>query len=192
MDLVQLYEKGYITMADIENAEKIYVKYSATLAVDAIPAHYVNTAWVGFEGTTSEEASANVDTFGIEVFKYDQSNNKAPLEGAKFTLTDANGNTWTGESDANGKVRFNALAAGTYTLVETEAPAGYVKSEKALPIVITDVDNAPLVIYTEFANAPIPHTGGEGTSMFFILGGTLMGVAIALYMASQKKRSFQA
>lgn len=192
LDLVQLYEKGLITMADIEKAEKIYVRYSATLAQDATPGHYVNTAWVGFEGGFSKEANANVDTFGIEVLKYDQSNNKAPLAGAKFQLTDANGKTWEGVSDENGMVYFNALAAGSYTLVELEAPAGYVKNDKPLPIEIVDGDNAPLVIKTEFANAPIPHTGGEGTSMFFILGGTLMGMAIALYMASQKKRSFQA
>ena len=193
MDLVQLYEEGYITLEQIEKAEKIiFVKYSATLAEGATPGHYMNTAWVAFEDTKSAEVTVNLTTFGIEVFKYDQSNSKAPLEGAKFTLTDANGNTWTGESDANGIVTFNALAAGTYSLVETEAPKGYVKSDKSLPITIAAGENAPLVVKTEFANAPIPHTGGEGTSMFFILGGTLMGVAIALYMASQKKRSFQA
>ena len=191
MDLVQLYEEGYITLEQIEKAEKIYVKYSATLAEGATPGHYMNTAWVAFEDTKSAEVTVNLTTFGIEVFKYDQSNNKAPLEGAKFTLTDANGNTWTGESDANGIVTFNALAAGTYSLVETEAPKGYVKSDKSLPIVIEEGENAPLVVKTEFANAPIPHTGGEGTATFIILGGTMIGMAVALYLASQKKRRFQ-
>lgn len=191
LDLVKLYEKGYFTMEQIKNAEKIYVKYSATLAKDAAPAHYLNAAWVGFEGGLSEKVYANVKTFGIEVFKYDQST-RAGLDDAVFELTDANGKVWTAESENGGIVTFNALAAGTYTLKELKAPTGYVKSDKPLKIEIKDGDNVPLVIKTEFANVAIPHTGGEGTTMFFVLGGTLTGVAIALYMASQKKRSFQA
>ena len=193
LDLVTLYEKGLLTMADIKNAEDIIVTYSATLAKDAKPGHYVNDAWVGFEGGFSEKAHANLNTYGIEVFKYDQSNSKAPLQGATFKLKDAAGNV-VGEAttEKDGTVRFNALAAGTYTLEEFTAPDGYVKSEKTLSITLPDNVKEDLVAYAEFANAPIPHTGGEGTSTIFILGGSLMGVAVALYMASQKKRSFQA
>ena len=60
----------------------------------------------------------------LEVLKVDGNGN--PLSGAEFTLRGSDGSTRTGVSDENGKVHWAGLdPAVTYTLVETEAPAGY-------------------------------------------------------------------
>ena len=78
----------------------------------------------------------------------------SPLAGCSFALykVDANGNK-TGdpieaESDAAGRIKFEGLDAGKYILVETEAPAGYVKDNTEYPIVITAVTEEKS--YTEY------------------------------------------
>ncbi len=59
------------------------------------------------------------------------------LAGATFELKDAAGNVATGTTDANGQLVFGDLSLGTYTLVETTAPAGYQISAKSQAIVIS-------------------------------------------------------
>ena len=66
-----------------------------------------------------------------EILKVDADTNKA-LAGAKLQLTNSNGKiikTWTTTTSAE---KFTNLAAGTYTLKETSAPKGYVKSTEKL------------------------------------------------------------
>ena len=89
--------------------------------------------------TTTETGYKTVDvhTYGIYFQKVDK-DNKA-LQGAEFTIYDADGNVVTtaevgnapadstggiSTSDSNGYVWFDGLAAGTYTLKETKVPAG--------------------------------------------------------------------
>ncbi len=62
--------------------------------------------------------------------------NYTPLAGATFELV-GNGKTYTATSTAEGYISFHGLDAGTYTLTETAAPAGYVKDTKAHTVVIT-------------------------------------------------------
>jgi len=65
-----------------------------------------------------------------------------PLAGAKFQLV-GNGKTYTTESTAEGYISFNGLDAGTYTLTETEAPAGYVRDTTEHTVVITPTYDTP-------------------------------------------------
>ncbi|MEG0375535.1 MAG: SpaA isopeptide-forming pilin-related protein, partial [Raoultibacter sp.] len=63
----------------------------------------------------------------FEFFKVDADDPSVRLAGAVFELQDSSGKTQYGPvtSDQNGHVAFEDLPQGTYTLVETEAPAGY-------------------------------------------------------------------
>lgn len=63
------------------------------------------------------------------------------LPGAEFTLTRADGKTYTTVSDEEGYLSFTGLDAGTYTLQETKAPAGYSLNDTKIPVVITATYN---------------------------------------------------
>lgn len=97
------------------------------------------------EGSTSELVKVGVDSKGnvVEVFKEEQwKEGVSPLEGAEFTLTGTGPNgtgtyEQTASSDANGRIFFNNLEVGTYTLKETKAPAGYIKDDTEHTVVIT-------------------------------------------------------
>ncbi len=63
------------------------------------------------------------------------------LPGAEFTLTRADGKTYTTVSDENGYLSFTGLDAGTYTLQETKAPEGYSLNDTKIPVEITATYN---------------------------------------------------
>lgn len=77
------------------------------------------------------------------------------LAGATFKLTHSGGQTWTQTSGTDGKVTFTNLAPGSYTLVEIEAPEGYVVDPTVHTIVIDDNFNV--------SRNDIPGTGGGGS-----------------------------
>lgn len=84
-----------------------------------------------------------VFTYGLDVTKVDSKNDKTKLKDAEFklknsdgkwaTITDGKVTGWTAtendgsvlKSDADGNFKVTGLDDGTYTLVETKAPAGY-------------------------------------------------------------------
>lgn len=205
MDLVKLCEQKVFTEQDIEKTPEIKVTYTATLDETAVAGKYNNEAWTSYPAPIQADASkgekesihstVTLDVYGIRVFKYDQNGN-TPLEGAEFRLLAADGSTVLEEnipSGADGYLMFDGLAAGTYYVEETKAPEGYVKSDKALEVVLPEKANQETnVADSQFANARIPHTGGSGTTAYIVLGGAMIGMAAALYLASRKRRHFQA
>lgn len=78
-------------------------------------------------------------TGGLEFTKTDENNQ--PLAGATFALyRDENCTTQYGAtqtSGAEGIVRFGSLAAGTYYMKETAAPAGYVCTDTVYKVVVS-------------------------------------------------------
>lgn len=192
MDLVQLYEKEYFTQEEFGEAE-IIVSYTATAAEDIQPGAYRNEAWVEYEGDESEKDTVIVHTYGIDIFKYDQASGNG-LEGAVFELKDADGNVVKEKvtSGADGHIRINGLAEGTYSLTETIAPEGYVQSKEPLEIVIAirpgDEYETSHIIEAKFANSLIPHTGGTGTRMFTIGGAAIIVAAGVILVVSRRKR----
>lgn len=84
-----------------------------------------------------------VFTYGLDVTKVDSKNTETKLKDAEFklknsdgkwaTITDGKVTGWTAtendgavlKSDADGNFKVTGLDDGTYTLVETKAPAGY-------------------------------------------------------------------
>lgn len=195
LDLAALYKDSVITDADIKNATLITVTYDATLSADATAGTYENTAWVTAPDWETSKDIVYVNTYAIDIFKYDQAEPTKGLEGAKFELyqKDTGGNVIeaskkTLTSGADGKILVDGLDAGTYYLKETKAPDGYVCSTAELTIVIPEKIGVNNTVGVSFANSQIPHTGGTGTLMFTIGGIALMGTASLLLVVSRKKR----
>lgn len=151
---------------------------------------------------------------------YKQSDLGDPLSGAIFTLTHndelcsechGNGEPVTTvsvlgpfSSAADGEVNFPRIPSGhIYTLEETAAPEGYIKSANTYTVAVTmdelsislkGADDTELSLkdnkYT-FKNYPIvyllPETGGPGTLHLAIIGFALMAFPI-LYSIIRRKR----
>ena len=201
IDLVALYDDGIITDDDIENATDIVVTYSAKLSGEAIAGTYENEAWTTVDENDwkSSPDTVYVNTYKLSIFKYDQAIGNKPeggLGGAEFTLTKRDDETFGTKnltSGPNGTVSLDGLDAGTYILTETKAPDGYVCNSDPQTIVIDEDHNTiAYVVTVNFANAPIPHTGGMGTTLFSIVGGALIATAGVIFVISRKKRAHSA
>ena len=114
-----------------------------------------------------------------------------------WTETEAGATKFT--TDVNGKATFQGIAAGTYYLRETQAPAGYNSLKKDVKVEITatykengelldssatSTNNKQYVQVQSIANkagAVLPSTGGIGTTIFYVLGSILaLGAAVLL------------
>ena len=72
----------------------------------------------------------------VTMTKYAEDGN-TPLPGAEFTLYDSENNTiGTYTTGDDGKITITGLVKGTYTLVETKAPEGYILDSKVHTIVV--------------------------------------------------------
>lgn len=117
--------------------------------------------------------------------------------GVKYLVQGADGWTWSGNkadaakfvtADNSGDVKISGLKAGSYYLVETEAPAGYVPKQGTTEVIISAATDAAtaanMAVSTTINNTKagaMPETGGIGTTLFYILGSVLfIGGAIAL------------
>lgn len=190
----------------------------------------------------TKTATATVYSYGIEVKKVDKST-QLPISGAEFTLTKANeddaikfvGSNGTyrvatatesttavetlvvTESGENmGKLILSGLDAGTYTLTETKAPAGYVKLGAPKTITITDdktamegdtANSKPNGLVDDGENSAdgidgyyeldvvnskgftLPSTGGMGTVLFTTIGIVLMGGGLVLLLLYLRRRN---
>ena len=198
VDLAALYKDGIIGEDDL-GVTPVTVTYTATLKEGTTAGDYYNTAWVSYPNSETEQDKVKVETFKIDVFKYDQADEKG-LAGAEFALydetaIDQDGNLIEGAtpvlegivSGEDGHVVIDGLDAGKYALVETKAPDNYVKSDTPLMLTI-EAGIEPNVVNVKFANSKIPHTGGMGTTLFTIGGVVLLAAAGTLFVASRRKQ----
>lgn len=183
----------------------------------------------------SEPSKVRVFTYGFTVDKYTgdkYADDATRLAGAEFTLAHKDGSaisfvqvsagsatanavyrvakagetgTTTITTPANGKVVFEGLKNGEYTLTETKAPAGYNKLASAIGVKVngqnngTDTTNATVTItynndngndYNQTASngvipvqnksgAILPGTGGMGTIAFTVIGVLVIALGVA-------------
>ncbi|RGK04957.1 isopeptide-forming domain-containing fimbrial protein [Bifidobacterium bifidum] len=182
----------------------------------------------------SEPSKVRVFTYGFTVDKYTGKNyddTATRLAGAEFTLAHKGGTaisfvkvadsatqnavyrvakadetgTTTITTPENGKVDFQGLKNGEYTLTETEAPAGYNKLASAIGVKVdgrndgTDNTDATVTItynndngsvYGEHASngvipvrnksgVTLPGTGGMGTIAFTVIGVLVIALGVA-------------
>lgn len=150
--------------------------------------------------------TAKGDTSAIE---FVQVNAGSATEDAVYRVAKAGetaGTTTTITTPANGKVVFQGLKNGEYTLTETKAPAGYNKLASAIGVKVngsndgTDTTNATVNItynndnndttYDQTASngvipvqnksgAILPGTGGMGTIAFTVIGVLVIALGVA-------------
>lgn len=115
------------------------------------------------------------------------------LSGAEFSLTNADGQTFTLTSADDGYTTSDFLSAGTYTVSETVAPSGYTLINVPVTLSVTDgsitltsaqdkhwqLDQAEdgsitLTAKDESMEFSLPATGGSGTVVIISLGIGLM------------------
>lgn len=115
-------------------------------------------------------------------------------------------------SGPDGIVSFEGLDAGTYTITETKAPTGYNPLKAPIGLTIeSNVDEvnsasetfAWSVAHNEFgatvdatglitfevenkSGSELPETGGIGTTIFYVVGGLMMAVAVVLLVTKKK------
>ena len=105
------------------------------------------------------------------------------------------------ETPDDGKFVIAGLDADTYYLEEIKAPDGYNRLKDPVKVVITatiagDKTGRATITYNETATGTVrienqtgvelPSTGGIGTTVFYVIGGLLMGVAVVLLVTRKK------
>lgn len=102
----------------------------------------------------------------------------------------------------NGAARFDGLQAGTYSLEETAAPAGYNQLTKDITIVLNKDGSATIdslastpgtghSLTTGVANSTgtvLPETGGTGI-MIFVALGALAVICSGVFLVTNKRMS---
>ena len=193
---------------------------------------YSNNPDQGGTGETVPDTEI-VFTFDLKVNKVDADNNAIFLPEAQFKLykettdgdkylaiSDNKEVTWVDatsnevevlKTNAGGNFTIDGLAAGTYKLVETKAPAGYNLLTAPLTIEII-MNNGKLIVKVDgeelkdgegniidFGTLPacvvdienakgatLPETGGIGTTIFYLVGGLMMAAAVVLLVAKKR------
>lgn len=173
------------------------------------------------ETTITTPSEAKTPTYPLDILKTKKGSGEK-LAGAKFSLytseTDANNGTnpikvtgsngnyvvdpssTTTEFESvksiegkNYNLHVNGLAAGTYYLVETEAPAGYNKLTDPIKVTITKdgdtnwtvkkndtAENDKIIDVENSTGSILPSTGGMGTIAFTVVAALLvLGVAVS-------------
>ena len=207
----------------------VVITYTATVNENAIQRDKeTNTATLKYSNDPADKNSfkessveVNVFSFNIVINKYAADNESTKLEGAKFVLKNAEGKyykydantkavTWVvGKADATevttdtqGVARFDGLQAGTYSLEETVAPAGYNQLTKDITIVLNKdgsatIDSASSTLGADHsltagvANSTgtmLPETGGIGTVIFVALGA-LAVICAGVFLVTNKRMS---
>lgn len=118
-----------------------------------------------------------------------------------WTETKAEGTVFETPDD-DGSFTISGLDVDTYYLEEVEAPAGYNKLAAPVKVTITATINTATnvgtatVTYGENSTGTVkienktgvelPSTGGVGTTIFYVIGGLLMAVAVVLLVTKKK------
>ena len=207
----------------------IVVSYTGTVTKDALTdlnGSVNNKATITTNGGTSGAGETESKTYGFQFKKIGVGADENALAGAqfvvkkddKFLAQDGNG-AWSLVNDqknakvftsanTTGLVQIKGIAAGTYTVEETEAPTGYAQNFKVTFTVV--IDNAGKVTFnqdalkqvtpqnngTASATATVknvksitqlPLTGAAGTTLFTVVALLVAGAGVTVAVKSRQR-----
>lgn len=186
--------------------KKVTITYTAKVTADTAN----NEAYLVNNDFSSVPNKNDVYSTNIVIDKYTATDESVKLAGAKFVLKNSEGAfykvasngdvSWVADqtnatvvtTDENGAATFTSLADGTYKLVEIEAPAGYnlLTSEVAVEVnALADDGTVVGSVTAKVANSTgsaLPSTGGMGTTIFYVVGGLMVAMAVVILVAKKK------
>jgi len=198
--------------------KSIVVTFSSTVTSLGADGVIANTAYLNLPGEVRVPSDAPFVRYGtLRIDKFangsegiDQSK---PLNGASFALyatsaeaTAALAGTvgtplWTGTISSGGTITTSGLYVGdsvngetshTYYLVETAAPAGYIRTGTVIPVSVQSSGDTAVSI-TQVGNTQrppvgLPLTGSTGTAIFVAGGAGLLLLAGGIALAAARRR----
>lgn len=205
----------------------IVVSYTGTVTKDALTdlnGSVDNKATITTNGGTSGTGETESKTYGFQFKKIGVDNDADALAGAQFVVKkkdgkflkqDTESKAWSSVDDqtnatvftsgADGLVQFKGLAAGDYTVMETNAPNGYAQNFKvtfnvtiaengtvtftqdALHQVTLPTGNRIATVKNVKSITQLPLTGAAGTTLFTVVALLVAGVGVTVAVKSRQR-----
>ncbi len=218
-----------ITFASAKSlaGKTIVVSYTGTVTKDALTdlgGSVNNKAMITTNGGASGEGTTESKTYGFQFKKIGVDKDANALAGAQFVVKkkdgkflrqDTESKAWSSVDDqtnatvftsgADGLVQFKGLAAGDYTVVETNAPNGYAQNFKvtfdvsiaengtvtftqdALKQVTLPTGDQIATVKNVKSIAQLPLTGAAGTTLFTVVALLVAGAGVTVTVKSRQR-----
>lgn len=218
-----------ITFASAKSlaGKTIVVSYTGTVTKDALTdlgGSVNNKAMITTNGGASGEGKTESKTYGFQFKKIGVDNDANALAGAQFVIKkkdgkflkqDTESKAWPSVDDqtnatvftsgADGLVQFKGLAAGDYTVMETNAPNGYAQNFKVifdvsiaedgtvtfkqdlLHQVTLPTDDQIATVKNVKSITQLPLTGAAGTTLFIVVALLLAGAGVIVVVKSRQR-----
>lgn len=218
-----------ITFASAKSlaGKTIVVSYTGVVTKDALTGldgSVDNKAKITTNGGTSGEGKTESKTYGFQFKKIGVDNDANALAGAQFVVKkkdgkflkqDTESKAWSSVDDqtdatvftsgADGLVQFKGLAAGDYTVMETNAPNGYAQNFKVtfdvsiaengtvtfkqdlLHQVTLPTDDQIATVKNVKSITQLPLTGAAGTTLFTVVALLLAGAGVTVVVKSRQR-----
>ena len=218
-----------ITFASAKSlaGKTIVVSYTGVVTKDALTGldgSVDNKAKITTNGGTSGEGKTESKTYGFQFKKIGVDNDANALAGAQFVVKkkdgkflkqDTESKAWSSVDDqtdatvftsgADGLVQFKGLAAGDYTVMETNAPNGYAQNFKVtfdvsiaengtvtfkqdlLHQVTLPTDDQIATVKNVKSITQLPLTGAAGTTLFTVVALLVAGAGVTVAVKSRQR-----
>ncbi|MFY4674980.1 isopeptide-forming domain-containing fimbrial protein [Bacillus anthracis] len=186
------YVQGKVTgqLGDITDTEWHTVVFHAKVKAGQEGTAIQNIAKVTGEDVPPQEPTTEikVQPLGqIEIEKVDAADSTIKLKNAVFQIIDKDGKE-VGKltTDENGKATSELLLLGKYTVKEIKAPDGYMLLKDPIEVEVSSPLQKITVENTK-NGWNIPHTGGIGTTVFYLIGMIIMVAALVVFFRKRAK-----